>query len=199
MEKQYMTHEEVTQLLKDGYDVERGWSQGKYQPRWHSIVYRKWRNMWKRCYDPEDKDYESYKHVIIADEFKLLSNYIKWIKSQPHFEEFCSTCHEVMWSVDKDKKGGHYFPHMMILTTQSENAKEVIDRCGGLSQDKMPVIGVSSSSILLFKKKIDARLYNFDPSHVGKCCKGKYGHKHKGYKWFYINYKHGRRLRYANH
>lgn len=43
MEKVFMTHEEVTQLLKDGYDMGRGWSQGKSQPRWHKVVYDKWR------------------------------------------------------------------------------------------------------------------------------------------------------------
>ena len=199
MEKQYMSHEEVTQLLKDGYDMQ-GY-RGKEQPKWHEKIYRKWRSMWIRCYDPTHNDYPNYKHVIIADEFKIFSNYVKWIESQPRFEEFCSTCDKILWSIDKDKNGGHYFPHMMILTTQSENTKEMLGRCGNPTS-KHPIIGVSSHKILLFTTEIEVRSKSFDAGAVGRCCKKTWQKRkniYKGYKWYYINYKHGRRLRYANH
>ena len=71
MEKIIMTHDEVLQLLREGYDMPRGWYKGKGQPKWHQLVYDKWRNMWMRCYDPNHPQHPLYKDVIISDEFKI--------------------------------------------------------------------------------------------------------------------------------
>lgn len=199
MEKVFMTHDEVTQLLKDGYDMGRGWSQGKGQPKWHKVVYDKWREMWKRCYDPTHDEYIRYKDVIISDEFKLLSNYVKWIESQPRFEEFCSTHKDILWSIDKDAGGGHYFPHMMVLTTASENSKEAINRCGNShlrselirKKTRKPVIGISNKNIILLSCVGDALNYGFKSTGVSMALKKKLPH-YKRYKWFYINYKHNK-------
>lgn len=192
MNKTYMTHEEVNKILRNGWDMP-GFN-GKEQPLWCSKVASMWRHMWIRCYDPTDKNYNKYyKDVIIADEFKLFSNYVKWIESQPNFKEFCTTCHEITWSVDKDKNGGHYFPTMMTLCTINENIKERNLRRGKMNPPK-PVIGISKNRIFLFKKASDATKYGFVRRSICSVCNGN-KKTHHGYQWKYINYKHNKTFR----
>lgn len=215
MMKKYMTHEEVLQLLKDGYDKPRGWT-GDSQPHWHQVVHRMWRHMWLRCYDPTHPRYMHYKDSIIYDDFEIFSNYVDFIKSQPSFEEFKATCHEVRWSMDKDMKvlgNKNYFPEFMTLCTSSENSRfrnltydyttmntsfnnpETQAKC---RQSKLkPVIGISTENkhFILLKYIRESTDYGFDFSTVRKCCSGCYHHKHKKYKWYYLNYKHNRKYR----
>ena len=143
--------------------------------------------MWRRCYDPEHWAYTIYKDVIISDEFKLLSNYVEWFKSQSNFELFCSTYNEIKWSVDKDRYGGHYFPHMMVLTTQSENTKQRNLDNNNPNPPK-PILGIkkSDNTILIFKSLTEAEEKGFTSQSVRKCCRGKQK-SHKGYKWHYLD------------
>ena len=191
MKKEYMTHDEVTQLLKDGYNI-RGFTSRK-APSWHKKVYYMWKSMWRRCYDPTHPRYQNYKDVIIADDFKLFSNYLKWIQSQSRFEEFCSTCNHIRFSIDKDAGGGHYFPHMMVLCTQSENTKEKNARCGYShlhSEDvrkktRKPIIGIHPTlPPLVFETYNDAKAHGYVVRH---CLKGREDVCSKGYKWYYLN------------
>lgn len=173
----------------------RGWIRGKNQPLWHLKVYDMWSKMWNRCRNPEHKEYEYYCSCIIYEDFRYLSNYLNWIQSQPRFEEFCSTCHEVSWTVDKDIKdpnNRHYLPQYMTLCTKSENTIEVNNRCkSSFGLIRVPVIGIGSN-ILLFKSINEGKAKGF--SHIHHCLRGDYS-QHKGYKWYKINYKHNLRLR----
>ena len=206
MEKKSMTHEEVLQLLKDGYDKPRGWAGGKDQPLWHQKVVRMWRGMWTRCYDPISSNYKNYCLSIIHDDFRIFSNYLDWIMKQPRFEEFCSTCDKVKWTIDKDKNGNiHYFPEYMELTTQSENSKRRMQSKGSPMKDPLnakksgstrsyPIIGINvhDNTILLFKSAQDAELLTnkkFTASCIAKCCRGQYknGGIHNDYKWSYLD------------
>ena len=89
-------------------DMPRGWAYGKYQPSWHHKVYDMWLHMWRRVY----RDIH-YFGSLIHPSFKYLSNYVKWIKTQPNFDDFCNSCDTVMWSIDKDTKyfgNKNYYP-----------------------------------------------------------------------------------------
>ena len=111
-------------------DMPKGWVRGKNQPLWHHKVYSMWRQMWSRVTSVDSKDYKYYKDCKIYDNFSYLSNYVKWIESQPRFEEFTQTCYKVSWCIDKDSKNSNnrnYFPECMTLTTQSENTKEITE------------------------------------------------------------------------
>ena len=131
MDKIYMTHDEVLELLRigNGYNMPRGW---KNKEVWRDKVYRMWKDMWRRCYDPESRAYRLYIESIIHDDFRLFSNFLNWIQAQPRFEDFKNTCHEVTWNIDKDvicPGNRHYFPEYMTLCLGSENSKEVNHRC----------------------------------------------------------------------
>jgi hypothetical protein len=52
---------------------------------WVCPYYRKWTSMIERCYNPRALiKYPSYKSCYLAEEWKYLSNFIKWVDSQPN-------------------------------------------------------------------------------------------------------------------
>ena len=176
-------------------DMERGWIAGKYQPLWHRKVYDIWRSMWKRVYT------ELYWFgSLIHPSFKYLTNYVKWLESQPRFEEFCTTCNTISWSVDKDAKclgNKNYYPEYMTLMTKSENCTEKNNRNGNPSLKRIiPVIGIpldDTKKIILVASIKDVSNYGFDSGNVSRCIAKKKNHKsHKGYKWYKVNYKHNK-------
>ena len=174
------------------YDMPRGWKQ---QELWRGKAYLMWKSMWRRVFNPNVKYWNDCE---IWEDFKFFSNFLSWLESQPRFEEFCSTCHEIGWSIDKDMKvkgNKKYFPEFMSLVTKSENSREMLERNGN-PRPKRPIIAISSSKILLFHYLIEARSYGFNKGNIIRCLKGE-RKLHKGYKWKYINYKHGRILRYV--
>lgn len=180
--KKLMTHTEVISLINEGYDMEWGWARGANQPLWHFKVLMMWKNMWSRCYDPTSKSYNRYIESIVHDDFKLFSNYLEWVKSQPRFQEFCDTCHEISWTVDKDMKyegNKNYYPEYMTLCTKSENSKA--------AHPFQPVIGVNidDGNILILTSMFEVLENDFDFSAITKCCKG-IRPQHKRYCWSYL-------------
>ena len=103
---------------------------------------------------------------------------------------------DLRWVIDKDiKQPGNriYSPEFCILTLASTNCKDVLTRYGN-PKPKRPIIAISSSKILLFHYLGDAHSKGFYQGNIVSCCKGKIK-SYKGYKWYYLNYKHGKRLR----
>ena len=184
MLKVYMTHEDVNQLLREGYDKPRGWS--KEEPYYINII-RLWKTMWQRCYDPTHPSYPLYIESIIHDDFRIFSNYYNWIIKQPRFREFCSTCDKIIWTIDKDMKKKdniHYFPEYMTLCTSSENSKERQKRNPNPSK---PIIGINidNNTILIFKSPSQAIEKGFKQPNIVSCLKGRLPH-YKRYKWLYL-------------
>ena len=165
--------------------------------------------MWYRCYNPTHKSYKNYVNSIIHDDFRIFSNYLSWVMNQPNFDEFCSTCHEISWTIEKDIDGNiHYYPQYMSLATRFENNKDRWNRCGSPSSsldarkkiskaNKKPIIGISSISVLLFNSSVDAENTHGFLSKKISACINKRKLTYQGYKWYRINYKHGRILRYV--
>ena len=196
-----MTHEEVLKLLHDGYDIKGFISNSS--PKWHKNARRLWRKMWLRCYDPTSDNYQYYKDCKIHEKFRLFSNFLKWLESEPRFEDFKRTCGNIRWCIDKDMKcsrNRNYYPEYMTLTTQSINSKERNKRLGipdGNRNNRIPIIGICDDSILLFKSYAHAKEYKFYRSSIKKCYKN--NKRYKGYKWYRLNYKHGKVLRFKFH
>ena len=179
-------------------DLPRGWANSKCQPLWHKKVYYMWKRMWRRVYTNI-----YYFGSLIYSSFKYLSNYVKWIKSQPRFEEFCNTCDKISWSIDKDAKcpgNKNYYPEYMTLMTKSENTQECINRNGNFNfnpKPKQPVIGIplyNTNKTILALSIRDVSNYGFDKGSISRCI-AKIHKFHKGYKWFRVNYKHNKKYR----
>lgn len=175
-------------------DMPRGWITGKHRPYWHKKVYDMWRHTWERLYDNI-----YYFGSLIHPSFKYFSNYVKWIESQPRFEDFCSTCDTTSWSVDKDSKylgNKNYYPEYMTLMLKSENTRERNNRNGN-PNPKQSVLGVPldyTNKIILTLSIKDVSNHEFHIGNVGSCIR-KERKTHKGYKWYKVNYKHNKYLR----
>lgn len=191
-----MTEIHITDKVIIYNDMPRGWREGKGQPKWHKKVYDMWRDRWRRCKDPNSKDYEYYKDCEIYEDFKYLSKFVAWIMNEPLFKEFCTTCDKIKWCIDKDMKdpnNRNYYPEYMSLIKDKDN---IIDRNNrnGNPIPKIPCIGINKNSIILLKSCSDGKSKGFRATHISTCLR-KNKKLHKGYRWYKINYKHGRRYR----
>lgn len=178
-------------------DMPRGWVSGKNQPLWHLKVYNMWRMMWDRVKNPMNHCYSNYKDVIIYDDFRFLSNYLSWVECEPRFNEFKKSCNKICWTIDKDEKSlleKRYHPDTMSLTTSLHNSK-IMQSNKGCKVFAIIGISLDKDSIIILHSQPSVRHLGFDPGTVNKCLKGRYHHKHKGYKWYYLNYKHNKRYR----
>ena len=154
-----------------------GW---KNESELNKKIYDMWRSMWRRC------GYEGYWiDCKVCDEWIYLSNFVKWIESEPRYEDFKKSLKG--WSIDKDMKVKNnrlYSPDTCTLVTLSEN---VIERNTRKPSIKKPIIGISSNKIILLKSSKSSRLYGFTFSNISACLHGRLS-THKGFKWYYVNY-----------
>lgn len=179
-------------------DMPRGWIYGKGQPIWHRKVYSMWRGLWGRVYDSQ-----YYFGSLVYPEFIYLSEFVKWIETQPRFDEFCSTCFDIIWCIDKDiidSSNRNYYPQYMSLITQSENSHERNSRLSDFSylhskdtinksaqSRKRPIMGINidDGTIIIFNSRNEAKSLGFNTGSISKCLNGIQS-SHKGYKWEYI-------------
>lgn len=164
----------------------RGWKQ---QELWRSKAYTMWKGMWRRVSNPKMK---YWCNCEIWEDFKFFSNFLYWLESEPKFEEFCSTCGDIKWCIDKDMKdpnNRNYFPECMTLTTQSHNCKDVLNRVGNpSSNNKRPIMGISlkDGSIITFDSIQEAQNNGFNKGNIASCLNGS-RISHGGYQWFYLD------------
>lgn len=175
-------------------DMPRGWE--SEHPS-HRKIKNMWRKMWDRCTNKDNKSYKWYSNCTIEESWRYLSNYYVWFKSLPNYQDFLVNP-DLMWCIDKDlivTNNKHYGPYTCSLITQSVNAKESLNR-NGLANPRKSVMAISQKDniILLFTFMNDVVKHKFNPSSVSKCCRCIQS-KHKGYKWYYVNYNHNRNYR----
>lgn len=154
--------------------------------------------MWIRCKNPEHSRYKTYKDCEIDERYRYLSNYINDVMKLENFDKLCQDPSK--WHIDKDVKdptNRHYtFNHLSIIYYK-DNSKERMQRLGSPNMGNFkPIIGINkdTNSIILLKSRNEAKEKGFRPSNITLVCQGKRPH-HKGYKWFYINYKHNKTYR----
>lgn len=59
--------------------------QGRHQIVWTCPYYLKWKSMVQRCFCPKYQEkHPTYKGCTICDEWRYLSNFIRWVDSQPN-------------------------------------------------------------------------------------------------------------------
>lgn len=185
-------------------DMPRGWIS---KEKWHHVIYDMWSDMWRRCYTKL-----SWFGCQIQPRYKYLSNYVNDIMKLENFDKFKEN--PKGWCIDKDikfKDNRDYYFEALSLITRSENCTDANNRRdysnwynhpmknsltskrSGKSRIK-PVIGINSLNILLYKSLKHASENNLHPGNISSCCTKKLN-SYLGYKWYYINYKHGKVLR----
>ena len=156
-------------------------------------IYCMWQNMWYRIYN----DIHYFGRTIQFD-YKFLSHFAYDVSRLNNYDTFRDN--PKGWTLDKDIKGGHldgyYFP-FLSLVSRADNSLECMNRIQPKSKDKVPIIGIhiKFDQIKLYKSMLDANKDGFHiKACIPECLKGN-RKTHKGYKWYYINYKHNKRLR----
>lgn len=86
---------------------------------WICPYYSRWRNMLRRCFDSKyHKNQPTYKGCTVHEGWKYLSNFIKWVDSQPNRD--WENCH-----LDKDflvEGNKHYSPDTCVYVPKSLNS-----------------------------------------------------------------------------
>ena len=139
-------------------------------------LYRVYRGIKTRCYNPNSPDYQYYgsKDVVMCDE---------WLND---FDVFSKWCHENNWikglHISRDGDIGNYSPDNCKIKTLAENIGERNSRVS-----IVPIIGINikTDEIIEFKSITSAvNFINGDQSCISKALNGK-RKTHKGYIWNY--------------
>ena len=162
----------------------------KGQPKWHMSLFRRWREMWRRCKNPKHPQYENYKDCPIDDKYHYLYHYTTDIARLENFDKLCKEPRK--WHIDKDKidpdNRCYYFKHLSIITDK-ENGEERMNR--GVDPNKstrkaIQGISILDGSIITFSSMQDAKRNKFNNTYIRECIQGK-RKEYKGYKWEYID------------
>ena len=91
---------------------------GKQKLVWICPYYEDWKQMLRRCFDKNYQEkYPTYKNCTVCEEWKYLSNFIKWVDSQPNRD--WQNC-----SLDKDLlivDNNYYCPDRVVYIPESLN------------------------------------------------------------------------------
>lgn len=110
-------------------DMPRGW---RLENEWNRMVYQKWRDMLRRCYDEKfhkTKNGKNYIGCTVCDRWLILSNFVEDVPKIDGYDEEKFLNGELV--LDKDIKSGkrneknkQYIMIECLLTTQGENSRE---------------------------------------------------------------------------
>lgn len=143
--------------------------------------------MWRRCRNPENKEYENYKDCAIDDRYSFLSEYVHDIQLLEGFDLL--KANPSKYDIDKDKidpnNRCYYFEHLCIIT-RYENRSERMNRCGNPNQPKpLKAIHIYDNTILYFNSTFEAEKNGFNRGGIYSYIKGKRKH-YKNYTWEFI-------------
>lgn len=85
---------------------------------WTCPYYKKWKSMLERCFCPKYQEkYPTYKGCTICEEWKYLSNFIKWADSQPNRDwQNCEPDKDFLSFGNK-----HYSPETVVFIPKNVN------------------------------------------------------------------------------
>lgn len=91
---------------------------GKEKITWTCPYYEDWSKMIQRCFDEKRiARFPTYKNCTICEEWKHLSNFIKWVDSQPNRDwQNCVLDKDLLISGNK-----HYSPNTAVYVTPNLN------------------------------------------------------------------------------
>ena len=112
-----------------GVGITEGWITSERDSRCRE--YNIWSSMLKRVCDPRHKNYESYKHCSISEEWFWLKHFGEWVTSLPQWKH-------IGWHLDKDISGGNaYSPDTCYLVPKSINSM-ITTRGGRAKSSDLP-------------------------------------------------------------
>lgn len=154
--------------------------------------YDVWHSMVQRCYDEKfHETHPTYKDCTLEEELHCFAFFLEQvIRNIPNYEYWLNHPNERV-ALDKDIKGNSskiYSRDTIMFVTQSENVKEMIDRCGN-PIESMGVYGVhvkTGEKTKVFNSLHDVeRELSINRRSVSKCINNKLKTA-GGYKWFKV-------------
>lgn len=150
------------------------------------ILYSRWKNMIRRCYDVKDKDYLTYgaKGVTISEEWKVFANYVNDVEKMSNYDNLVSN--PLNWEIDKDLSGQNvYSSDSCIIIKKKDNLD--------ISSEKLKVeinqYGLDDKYIKTFNSITEAaEELNVNRQGIVACLNNRSKTAY-GYKWKYKNTK----------
>lgn len=158
--------------------------------------YKVWHSMIQRVYDPKyHEKHPTYKDCILEDCLHCYAYFLEFvIRDIPNYEYWLTHPNERV-SLDKDIRGNGnkiYSRDTIMFVSGSENAKEVVERCGnsfGSQPTKVYGINIKTgekTKVFNSLKEVEREI-GVGASNIGKCLNNKCGYKTAGgYKWFRV-------------
>lgn len=99
------------------------------------ILYNRWRDMIRRCYDKNSKMYSEYggRGCYVCEEWKYFPNYVRDIENKRNYINLVKTKGKNKWQVDKDlvKQGNKcYCNELTSIVKTEDNIRERNNRRG---------------------------------------------------------------------
>ena len=92
---------------------------GKKKVVWVCPYYQKWKDTLKRCFDSKHQEkYPTYKGCTVTEDWKYLSNFIKWVNKQPNKDWVnCQPDKDILVNGNK-----HYSPETVVFISNLLNS-----------------------------------------------------------------------------
>ena len=86
---------------------------------WRCPYYEDWGKIIQRCFNPKIQEiFPNYKGCTVCEEWKYLSNFIKWVENQPNRDwRNCEPDKDILIEGNK-----HYSPNTVVYVNQSVNS-----------------------------------------------------------------------------
>lgn len=143
-------------------------------------LYRTWKGMKTRCYNPNNISYVDYgaKGIKLCDEWKDdFYVFYKWATESGYSDDL---------TIDRIDVDGDYEPDNCQWLTRSKNTIKSNKQRIYKGFVKVKCISPNGEVYITENKSEFARNHNLDPSAITKVCKGIYKH-HKNWKFTYVD------------
>ena len=155
------------------------------------ILYDRWVNMLKRCYDKNNKSYKTYgqKGITVCNSWHMFSNYVRDIEQKENYDKLCENPKN--WELDKDVSmydSKCYSNDTVSIITKKSNIKERNNRNGlpgNYTRKSIIQLNLDGTFVNEYVSASDAsRKTGIDRSSICLCCRGQYKNS-GGYIWKY--------------
>lgn len=156
------------------------------KPQSH-VLYNRWRDMIRRCYDPNNKSYKTYggEGCWVCEEWLYFPNYVRDIERKENYDKLIKSKGKNLWQIDKDmiKPGNKcYCDEYTSIVSRAENCgernKRVTKKYLG---EKIHQFSLNGEYIQSFDSKRDATIAmsknnSYNSASINGYLKGDFSH-----------------------
>lgn len=151
------------------------------------ILYNRWRDMIRRCYDSNNKSYKTYggNGCWVCDDWLYFPNYVKDIEKKENYDKLVESKGKNLWQIDKDilKPGNKcYCDKYVSIISRTKNAAERNKRVTKTYLgDKIHQFSLNGEYIKSFDSKKEAAIelsknHSRNTTSINEYLKGNFAH-----------------------